>query len=65
MTSVVGLFLIGGLAGAAIAFVYRAVRDGRRGPALAVALVAAGIVGYLLWLTLMVGSVGPAQRGTP
>lgn len=65
MTSVVGLLMLGGVAGVAIAFVYRAIRDGRRVQALAVALVAATIVAYLLWMTLMVAVVGPAQRGTP
>jgi dolichol kinase len=65
VSAVVGLFLLGGVAGAAIAFVYQAYRDGRRVQGLVVALVAAAIVGYLLWTALMVGSVGPTMRGTP
>ena len=63
MTGIVGLFVLGAVAGAAIAFVYQALRDGRRVQGLVVALVAAAIVGYLLWTALMVGSVGPAMRG--
>ena len=65
MTGIVGLFVLGAVAGAAIAFVYQAFRDGRRVQGLVVALVAAAVVGYLLWMALMVGSVGPAMRGMP
>jgi len=63
VTSVVGLFLLGGLLGAVIAFVYQAYRDGRRLQALVVGAVGAAIVTYLVWAALMAGSVGPAMRG--
>jgi hypothetical protein len=62
MTTAVAIFLLGGLLGFGGAFVAKAWRDGRRGPALAAAAVIAAIVLYLAWLAVMVGSVGPTLR---
>jgi hypothetical protein len=62
MTTLLALALLGVLLGFGGAFGAKALRDGRRGAALAVALVLAPIVAYLAWLALMVFGVGPAMR---
>jgi hypothetical protein len=62
VTSVVGLFLLGGALGFGGAYVVRAYRAGQRGRALAIGTVVAGAAAYLLWQALMVMGVGPSLR---
>jgi len=62
MTTVVAIFLLGALLGFGVAFVTRAWRDGRRGPALVAGAVLAAIGLYLAWLAMMVFVVGPSLR---
>ena len=61
MTTLLPLLLLGVLLGFGGAFVAKALRDGRRGAALAAALVLVPIVAYLGWLAVMVLGVGPAM----
>jgi hypothetical protein len=62
MTTVVAIFLLGGLLGFGGAFVARAWRDGRRGRALAVVVGVAAIGLFLAWQAVMVLVVGPSLR---
>lgn len=62
MSAIVGLFLLGMTAGAAIAYASWAWKQGRRGHlAVAVGLVAVLAV-VVVWLVVMALSVGPAMR---
>ncbi len=62
MTTALALLSLGVLLGFGGAFLAKALRDGRRGAAFAVALVLVPIVVYLAWLAFMVFGVGPAMR---
>ena len=62
MSTIVGIFLLGGLVGFGGAFVLKSYREGRRGLALGAALVIGAIALFLAWQATMVGSVGPAMR---
>lgn len=62
MTTVVAIFLLGGLLGFGGAFVAKAWRDGRRGAAWAVGAAVAAIGLFLAWQAVMVLLVGPSQR---
>jgi hypothetical protein len=62
MTTVVAIFLLGGLLGFGGALVAKAWRDGRRGHALAVGTGIAAIGLFLAWQAVMVLVVGPSLR---
>ena len=62
VTMLLALLGLGMLLGFGGAFVARALRDGRKLVALAVALLLAPIALYLAWLAIMVLEVGPAMR---
>jgi hypothetical protein len=62
MTTVVAIFLLGGLLGFGGAFVAKAWRDGRRGQALAVGAGITVIGLFLAWQAMMVLVVGPSLR---
>jgi hypothetical protein len=62
MTTVVAIFLLGGLLGFGGAFVAKAWRDGRRGAALVAGAVVAAIGTFLAWQAVMALVVGPSLR---
>jgi hypothetical protein len=62
VTTVVAIFLLGGLLGFGGAFVVKAWRDGRRGAALVAGAVVAAIGLFLTWQAVMVLVVDPSMR---
>lgn len=62
MSTLVALLLVGVLCGFGAAFAARVWRDGRRGPAIAVAVALVPILLYVAWLVVTVLGVGPALR---
>jgi len=62
MTTIIGIFLLGGLVGFGGAFVVKSYREGRRGMALGAAIVIGGIALVLAWMAIMAIGVGPAMR---
>ncbi len=62
MTTIIGIFLLGGLVGFGGAFVLKSYRDGRRAMALGAAIVIGGIALVLAWMAIMAIGVGPAMR---
>ncbi len=62
MTTIIGIFLLGGLVGFGGAFVLKSYRDGRRAMALGAAIAIGGIALVLAWMAIMAIGVGPAMR---
>ena len=62
MTTVVAVFLLGGLLGFGGAFVAKALRDGRRGVAFVALAVLVPVAVFLGWQAVMVLGVGPSMR---
>jgi hypothetical protein len=63
VSTMVAVFLLGGLVGFGGAFVAKAYREGRRGQALAAALVIGAIALTLAWQAITTTALGPEPVG--